>query len=77
MFGITGDMFGGFVRAIVTPAITYAAGKGIIGGDQAAPIIAGVVMLGTAVWSGFTNRPAKVVAVPGTGPAIATGTVVK
>lgn len=77
MFGITGDMFGGFVRAIVSPAIAYAAGKGMIGGDQAAPIITGIVMFGTAVWSGFTNRPAKVVAVPGTGPAIATGTIDK
>lgn len=75
MFGITGDMLGGIIRAILTAGVSYAAGKGLIGGDQAGDIVAVGTAMGVAGWSAFTNRPAKVVATPGTGPAVPTGVV--
>lgn len=75
MFGITGDMLGGFVRAIAAPAITWAVAKNYIDVGSGAGLVAAASALATAAWSAYTNRPAKVVAVPGTGPAIATGTI--
>lgn len=75
MFGITADMLGGIVRAVAAPAITWAVAKNYIDVGSGAGLVAAASALATAGWSAYTNRPAKVVAVPGTGPAVATGNV--
>ena len=50
------NMFGGIVRAIVPPALSFLIGKGILpAGDYSAAITAALA-LGTAVWSIHTNR---------------------
>lgn len=71
MFG-TSDQFGGIIRTLLAAAATAVAAKGF--GDAATDqTIAGAVgVIIIALWSWYSNRPAKVVANPGTGPAVAT-----
>lgn len=56
---MTSDQIGGIVRAIVTAAVGYAAGKGLIGADQVAGIVTAVVTIAVAIWSWHTNKPEK------------------
>ena len=50
------NMFGGILRAIVPPALSFLIGKGVLpAGDYSAAITAALA-LGTAVWSIRTNK---------------------
>lgn len=68
----SGDQLSGVLRTVLAAAAGWAAAKGY--GDAATDTtIAGAVgVIIVAGWSLYTNRRAKVVAVPSTGPAVAT-----
>ena len=65
----TWDQISGPLRAILPALFAFAVGKGWIGAGNADWIIAGIMSIGAALWSFWTNRPAsiaaKVQALPG------------
>lgn len=56
---MTKDQLGGVFRGIAAPLLAFAAGKGWIDAGDSDWIIAGVGSVVTAVWSMWTNRPAR------------------
>lgn len=58
----TWDQISGPLRAILPAIFAFAVGKGWIGAGNADWIIAGIMSIGAAVWSFWTNRPAAVAA---------------
>ena len=50
------NMFGGIVRAIVPPALSFLVGKGILPAGDYSAVITAALALGTAVWSVHTNK---------------------
>jgi len=54
---MTGEQFGGVVRAVATAVLGFLAGKGYIGGDQAAVIATAIGTIAVAAWSIRTNKP--------------------
>jgi hypothetical protein len=49
-------MFGGIVRAIVPPVLSFLIGKGVIPAGDYSAVITAALSFGTAVWSVHTNR---------------------
>lgn len=56
---MTSDQIGGIVRAVLSVALGYAAGKGLIASGAVADLTAAVSAAVIAGWSAYTNRPAK------------------
>ncbi len=50
------NMFGGIVRAIVPPALSFLIGKGILPAGDYSAVITAALALGTAAWSIHTNK---------------------
>lgn len=57
---MTPDQFGGIVRALVAALGGYLVGQGIVDANTAATIGGAVATIAVAVWSAYTNRPAKI-----------------
>ena len=58
---MTNDQIGGLIRAILTFLGGLAVGQGWLDNATMITIVGGLVTVGTAIWSFWTNRPAKVV----------------
>ena len=56
---MTQDQFGGIVRALLSAASGYFVGTGVVDASTAATIAGALGTLAVAVWSIWTNRPAK------------------
>lgn len=54
---MTGDQIGGIVRAVLTVALGYLAGKGIIAAGAVNEVTAALGAAAVAAWSAYTNRP--------------------
>ena len=50
------NMFGGIIRAIVPPALSFLIGRGILPAGDYSAVITAALALGTAVWSIHTNK---------------------
>jgi hypothetical protein len=50
------NMFGGIIRAIVPPALSFLIGRGILPAGDYSAVITAAMALGTAVWSIHTNK---------------------
>ena len=50
------NMFGGIVRAIVPPVLSFLIGKGVIPAGDYSAVLTAALSLGTAIWSVHTNR---------------------
>ncbi len=55
------NIFGGIVRAIVPPALTFLIARGIIPAGDYSAVITAALALSTAVWSVHTNKIVKTV----------------
>ena len=66
----TWDQISGPLRAILPAIFAFAVGKGWIGAGNADWIIAGVMSIGAAVWSFWTNRPSSMAAVTQSIPGV-------
>jgi len=53
---MTTEEIGGIVRAVLGPVVAYAAGKGWIGAESVAAVVAAGMAVATAVWSVLTKR---------------------
>lgn len=52
------EELGGIVRAVLGPVVAYAAGKGWIGAESVAAVLAAGAAIATAVWSVVVKRKA-------------------
>jgi len=52
---------GGILRAILTVAAGYIAGKGLIPGEWVSDIVGVGAALGVAIWSYYTNKTASMI----------------
>lgn len=50
------NMFGGIVRAIVPPVLSFLIGKGVIPAGDYSAVLTAALSLGTAIWSVHTNK---------------------
>ncbi len=50
------NMFGGIMRAIVPPALSFLIGKGILPAGDYSAVITAALAFATAVWSIHTNK---------------------
>jgi len=50
------DQVGGIIRALVTTAVGYAAGRGWLGGVDTAALITILTTAGVGVWSWVSNK---------------------
>ncbi len=61
MYTPTTDQVGGILRAVLAIGVGYAVKQGIIDDATGLAVTAGLVGIGVALWSYWTNRPAKIV----------------
>jgi hypothetical protein len=50
------NMFGGIVRAIAPPVLSFLIGKGVIPAGDYSAVLTAALSLGTAIWSVHTNK---------------------
>ena len=55
---MTAEQVGGIVRAVAGAVLGYLAGKGMIGSEEVAGLVAALGTIAIAVWSWKTNKPA-------------------
>lgn len=55
------DQFGGIVRAIVPPLVTWLVAKNIIPAGSADAIVSAAVAVAAAAWSVASNKTGKVI----------------
>ena len=51
------DQVGGLLRAVFAAVGGWAVGKGYVDGATATAVAGGLVTIGVAVWSFYTNKP--------------------
>ena len=56
---MTSDQFGGIARALISALAGYLVGQGLVDANTAATVGGAVATIAVAVWSAYTNRPAK------------------